>query len=194
MSGTVVGIALATGAAGVFAIGIALQAAEARAAPREQALRPSLFWRLIRRPRWLLGTALGLAGWGLQALALTHASLTVVQPTLALGLVFVLLVAAMLHEHAHGREVGAVALIVVAVPVIGWLAPERSAAHPAGLRLWGPLALIAAVALVPYTFRGAARAASILVPVSAGLAYGWDGIATKLASDEYARHLWLGLA
>jgi hypothetical protein len=34
----------------------------------------------------------------------------------------------------------------------------------------------------------------VLVPVGAGLAYSWDALATKFASDEIVRHAWLGLA
>src|SRR5205807_5120132 len=46
----------------------------------------------------------------------------------------------------------------------------------------------------PLFLRGAARASSIVVPVGAGLAYCWDGLATKLASDDYAGRFWIGLA
>ncbi len=85
----VVGLALTLSASILYAAGIALQAVEAREVPEHRALRLGLFRQLIHRPRWLIGTACGLAGWGLQALALTHASLTLVQPTLAFGLVLV---------------------------------------------------------------------------------------------------------
>jgi hypothetical protein len=188
------GIGLAAAAAGLYALGIALQAFDARDAPAGQALRLSLFRRLVRQPRWLIGTALGLGGWGLQALALTYASLTLVQPALALGLVFLLLIArTLLGEHLHMREGAGVVLIVVAVPLLTWLAPGRSSAEAGGARLWLPLLILGVAALIPYSFRGQARAASVLVPVSAGLAYAWDGIATKLASDHYSAHRWLGL-
>lgn len=189
------GLGLAAGASGLYAVGVALQALEARAAPAEQALRLALFRRLVRRPRWLGGTLLGLAGWGLQALALTYVSLTLVQPALALGLVLLLVVAQrLLAEPVRRRELAAVAAIVAGVGALAWLAPAGSLEHAAGVRLWLPLAVIGLLALVPYAFRGGARAASALVPVSAGLAYAWDGLATKLASDDYGRHVWLGLA
>jgi len=42
-------------------------------------LRPSLIGFLLRRRRWLLGTALGILGWPLQALALAFAPLALVQ-------------------------------------------------------------------------------------------------------------------
>src|SRR2546429_485494 len=64
------------------------------AAARGRALRLSLFRRLVAKPRWVAGTGLGLAGWALQALALTKAPLTVVQPLLGTSLVFLLGIAA----------------------------------------------------------------------------------------------------
>jgi hypothetical protein len=194
MARLLLGLAFAFAAAALYAAGIALQALEAREAPEEHALRLSLFRRLVRRPRWIAGTAIGLAGWALQALALTRAPLTLVQPALAVSLVFLLLVGTRaLGERVMRADVAAVVAVVAAVAVLGWAAPGREGAHATGPRLWIALVVLGAVALVPYAFRGAARAASILVPVSAGLAYSWDGLATKFASDDYARSAWLGL-
>ena len=194
MPGLLIGLACAFGAAALYAAGIALQALEAREAPEEHALRVSLFRRLVRRPRWLAGTAVGLAGWALQALALTRAPLTLVQPAVAASLVFLLAIGARVLGERVGRgEVAAVVAVAAAIAVLGWAAPEREGAHATGMRLWITLAVLGAAALVPYGLRGSARAASILVPVSAGLAYSWDGLATKFASDDYARSAWLGL-
>jgi len=195
MTQIVVGLAFTLAASALYAVGLALQAVEARNEPEQRALRFGLFRRLVRRPRWLLGTGCGLAGWALQALALTHASLTLVQPALAFGLVFVVLIASRrLDETIGRRELLAVGAIITAVPLIAWLAPERTVALAHGPRLWIPLVAIAVAALVPYAFRGDRRAASALVPVSAGLAYALDGLATKLASDDYSVHRWLSVA
>ena len=87
MSGEIgLGFALALGAACCYETGYALQAIEARRAPTEKALRPSLMTYLVRRPLWVGATALSLLGWPLQIIALAHAPLTLVQPVLALGL------------------------------------------------------------------------------------------------------------
>src|SRR5437588_2873183 len=189
------GIVAAGGASVLYAVGIALQAVEARAAPVEQALRLSLFRRLIARPRWLAGTALGLMGWALQALALAHAPLTLVQPIVGASIVFVLAIAAwQLGEHVRPADWLAGLAIAAGVPLLAATAPHRNGHHAGGARLWISLALLGAVALSPLALRGAARAASILVPIGAGLAYSWDGLATKFASDDYTRHAWLGLA
>ena len=84
------GFALALAAACCYETGYALQALEARRAPPERALRPSLVGHLLRRPVWVGGIALALLGWPLQIAALSQAPLTLVQPVLALGLLLLL--------------------------------------------------------------------------------------------------------
>src|SRR5438132_8588075 len=194
MARLLIGLAFAFGAAALYAAGIALQALEAREAPEEHALRMSLFRRLVARPRWIAGTAVGLLGWALQALALTRAPLTLVQPAVATSLVFLLAIGArVLGERVDREDVAAVVALAASVAVLGWATPAREGAHATGPRLWIALVVLGAVALVPYALRGSARSVSILVPISAGLAYSWDGLATKFASDDYARSAWLGL-
>ncbi len=78
----------------MYSAGISLQALEARQVAKEHALRIGLLWRLARRPRWMLGITLDAGGWALQTLALTLAPLTLVQPALAVGLVFLLAIGA----------------------------------------------------------------------------------------------------
>src|SRR3954454_1771241 len=84
------GFALALVAACCYETGYALQAIEARRAPAERALRPALVTYLLTRPLWVGATGLSLLGWPLQIAALAHAPLTLVQPTLALGLLLLL--------------------------------------------------------------------------------------------------------
>ena len=194
MPGLLIGLLAALSAAALFAVGVAFQALEARVAPSEQALRFSLFRRLVARPWWLLGTALGLAGWVLQAYALTRAPLTLVQPLLGTSLVFLLVIAARrLNERIGRRELTAVLTVAAGVPLLALTAPARVADHVEGPRLWIVLGVLAALALAPLALRGGARSASLLVPIGAGLAYSLDGLTTKFASDDYSRHLWLGL-
>jgi drug/metabolite transporter (DMT)-like permease len=195
MPGILTGTVAALAASAFYAVGVALQAVEARVAPPAQALRLALFRRLVARRRWLAGTGMGLAGWALQTFALTRAPLTLVQPLLGASLVFLLVIAIwQLGEHVHRLDVIAVVAIAAAVPLLARTAPERQAVHAGGARLWATLAILGAAALSPFVLRGVARATSILVPVGAGLAYSWDSLATKFAADDYARHLWPALA
>jgi hypothetical protein len=194
MPALLIGVLVALGAAAIYAVAIGLQAVEARAAPPERALRFSLFSRLVRRPRWVAGTALGLLGWVVQAYALTKAPLTLVQPLLGTTLVFLLAVGVrQLGEDVGRREAFAALAVAAGVPLLALTAPARHAAHNEGARLWVALGVLAALSVLPLGLRGTARSTSILVPLAAGLAYALDGLATKFASDDYARSLWLGL-
>src|SRR5436309_14352109 len=67
-------IVLGAAAAALFALSTSLQALEARETPRDEALRVDLLQRLVRRRRWLLGSAAGVAAWPLQAAALALGS------------------------------------------------------------------------------------------------------------------------
>jgi drug/metabolite transporter (DMT)-like permease len=187
------GVLAALGAAALFAVGIGLQALEARAEAPERALRLRLFLRLVRRPRWLAGTALGVLGWGLQAYALTQAPLTLVQPLLGASLVFLLPVSLRLGERIGRGERLAVLAVAGGIPLLALTAPARESSHAEGASLWIALGALAAVSLAPLALRGAARSASLLVPVGAGVAYSLDGLTTKFAADDATRHVWLGL-
>ena len=73
------------GASSLYSLGIALQALDAREAPHEEHLRLALAWGLLKRARWLAGTAASMLGFPLQVLALLLAPLVVVQPALEIG-------------------------------------------------------------------------------------------------------------
>src|SRR5271170_2900353 len=126
----VLGIAAAVGASTLYSLGIALQAMDAREAPREEHLRVALVWGLLRRARWMMGTGLSILGWPLQVVALLLAPLVSVQPALAAGLLVLLFVGQrMLGEHAGAHEYIAMAAIVIGVIGAGLCAPPRSTGH-----------------------------------------------------------------
>src|ERR1700750_1369887 len=107
------GIICAIGASALYNTSIALQALEAREVGQEHALRASLIGGLVRNPRWLVATLIGLLGWPLEIVALLLAPLTVVQPCLASGLVLLLFLGVTrLGERPGRREFLAVAGIV----------------------------------------------------------------------------------
>lgn len=97
-----IGLAAALLASVLFNVGVALQALEARATPPVLSLRLGLLGRLLRRPRWVLGLALGGLGVAPQVLAFKDAPFVVVQPALAAGLVLLLLIG----SRALGERVG----------------------------------------------------------------------------------------
>jgi hypothetical protein len=181
------GIAAAIGASGLYSLGIALQAMDAKQAPSDEHLRLALIWGLIRRARWLLGTALSILGWPLQVLALLLAPLVVVQPALAAGLVLLMFLGQrMLGEPAGRYEYVAVTAIVVGVLGAALSAPPRSTAHGQQLTITLVLVGLGLMSLIPYLLNAFGRNFAEATMIGAGIAFGWGGVATKLASDDLA--------
>ncbi len=182
------GILAAVASATLYSLGFALQAMDAREAPQEEHLRLALAWGLVRRVRWLSGTAISVLGWPLQVLALSLAPLVVVQPALALGLpVLMILAERMLGERAGPREHLAVGAIVLGVVVAGLCAPARSDTHAHWSTLALVLSLLALASLLPYILLRMGRTWASVTMIGAGFAFAWSGVATKLASDDLAR-------
>jgi hypothetical protein len=182
----ILGILAAAGASALYSLGIALQAMDAKEAPDEDHLRPALVIGLLQRTRWLFGTGLSMLGWPLQVLALLLAPLVVVQPTLAVGLLVLLFFGErMLGEHAGRYEHLAMLAIVLGMVGTAVFAPPRSAS-PAGKQLTILLVLLglALLCMLPYLLRALGHSIAGVTMVCAGLAGGWSGIATKLASND----------
>jgi drug/metabolite transporter (DMT)-like permease len=181
------GILAAIGASTLYSLGIALQAMDAKEAPHEENLRLALAWGLVRRTRWLLGTGLSILGFPLQVVALMLAPLVVVQPALAAGLLVLMFLAQrMLGEHAGRYEYIAMCAIVLGVVGAGLTAPHRSTQHSEELTITLVLVALALASLLPYLLRALGRSNAVVTMIGAGLAFGWSGVATKLASDDLA--------
>ncbi len=184
----ILGIAAAVAASTLYSLGVALQAMDAKRAPHGQHLRVALARNLLTRARWLTGTGLSIMGWPLQVVALLLAPLVVVQPTLAAGLLVLLLFGQrLLNEHAGRREHLAVAAIVLGVFGTALGAPARSESHPSDLTITLVLIGLAALALAPYAISVVRRPPAAVTMVGAGLGFAWSGVATKLASDSLSQ-------
>jgi hypothetical protein len=184
----VLGIGAAFGASTLYSLGIALQAMDAKEAPHEESLRLALVWRLVRRVRWLLGTGLSILGWPLQVVALLLAPLVVVQPALAAGLLVLMFLAErMLGERAGRYEYTAMAAIVLGVIGAALTAPPRHTHHAREeLTITLVLVCLGLASMLPYLLRSLRRTHPNVTMIGAGLAFGWGGVATKLASDDLA--------
>ncbi|MEV4327486.1 hypothetical protein AB0J37_35055 [Microbispora rosea] len=88
-----IAVVLALLAAAANAVASVLQRRAARRAPADEAFRPGLIWDLVRRPTWLGGIGALIAGFLLQAAALTSGGLALVQPLLVAELPITMLVA-----------------------------------------------------------------------------------------------------
>jgi drug/metabolite transporter (DMT)-like permease len=193
VSGTSVaaGLGVAAAAAACYDSAYALQALEARRVRSSDVPRVSVLAALARRPRWVAATALSVGGGGLQILALTLAPLTLVQPTLALGLLLLLVLARRwLGEEVGRREIAGALAIVAGVAAIAAAAPERTTAVASSGRLAVAFGLLAAIVLAPYAARAGRRMPALVLVVGAGAGDAWGALAAKLISDELDRGRW----
>lgn len=179
----------------LYSVGIAVQALDARESDSAHELRPALLTALLRRGRWLTGTAMTALGWPLQLLALLFAPLEVVQPALASGLLVLLAIGErMLGERPGRRELLAVGMIVLGVAGIAALAPARTTHHVRGLALALVLGALAAAAMLPFLARLLRRPVAAATMLGAGLAFAWSALANKLVADAASGGHWLTAA
>ena len=82
-------VVLALGAAALFGASSVLMHTQARAAPADRALKPSLL-HLVQQPAWLAGIGTQLLGFALLATALEMGSLSLVQAIIPAGLLLAL--------------------------------------------------------------------------------------------------------
>src|SRR3954453_16107758 len=141
MTSSALGAVAAVTASALFSAGLLLQSLEARTVPAERSFRLSLIAGLLGRRRWVLGGLLMALGFGVHVCALLLAPLTVVQPSLAAGLVVLLVVGARSDgEQIRAREVLAVGAISLGVLGLTLTAPERTTISAGALALAGRLA------------------------------------------------------
>jgi drug/metabolite transporter (DMT)-like permease len=187
-----VGFLIAVAAAACYDTGYALQALEARKAPRRYAMRVSLLGHLFTRRRWLVATALSLLGFPLQVLALTKAPITLVQPTLALGLLLLLVLGRrILREPVGAREVAAVLIIIASVAVTATAAPSEPGEVPRDAGLVLALSLLAGIAAVPFALSRLGHHPVVLLVAGAGAADGLAGFGAKLVAEDASAASWL---
>lgn len=173
--------ALAAGCA--FALGAVLQQSAAREAPPNTSLSWRLLVDLMHRRRWLLGIGCDVGSFALQAVALAHGPLALVQPLLVTGVLF----SVPLSVRWRGKRLRPQDRVAT-VAVAGGLALFLAAASPTegkpqtSLTRW-VLILIAVSGLMALAVAagrwagGAARAT--LYAVAAGTAFGLMAALTK---------------
>jgi drug/metabolite transporter (DMT)-like permease len=174
----------------VYGGGVVLQQRAALEAPAEDAARPRLLLRLVRRPIWLLGLGADIVGFGLQAAALHRGSLVVVQPLITTSLVFALvLTAAWTREPISRRQWTAVALVLIGLSVFLIVAaPNEEGSALAGMRDWilttGTITVVAGAALAAgLKAVGSARAA--FFALAAGIADAFMAVMAKTFAGSF---------
>jgi drug/metabolite transporter (DMT)-like permease len=186
-----VGYGAALLASVLFNVGIVLQAIDARSAPKSLGYRVGLLVRLIRRPRWVLGLALGLVGVYPQVIAYGKAPFVVVQPLLVVGLLLVLALGLpILGERVGPREVVGVLAIIGGVALVAWGAPPHSEMHRGGAVVIVIVAVLCAGGIAPFLVRGTRLDTGALAMLGTGFAFAATNVATKLLGDDIDVHHW----
>ncbi len=185
------GIAVAIGAACCYEGAYVLQALETRRADGGERLHAGLLARLVKRPRWVGGTALSGAGALLQVWALTLAPLTIVQPLLALGLVLLLaLSGVVLHEPVGRRELAGVAAVVCGVVVVTLVADPGVGGSGDAVGVAVLALLLGTLTALPFALRKRVVDARLRV-VAAASGDAWAAIGLKLVADALHSGSWL---
>ena len=190
----VLGIACALLASVLFYAGIALQALEARATPRSTSMRLSLLQILLRRPLWVLGLVLGLAGVAPQVVALATAPFVVVQPLLTVGLLLLLVLGVrLLGERVRTEDWSAVAAIIAGVLLVAVGAPPHTEAHRGGAAVIAVVAALTIPALLPL-LRVRPLTSPYVLTVACGLGFAATNIVVKLGGDDIGLGHWWNAA
>lgn len=179
------GLVSALAASALFNIGVALQAVESKKAPRSLGLRLGLLARLLRRPVWLLGLALGILGVGPQVVAFAETPFVVAQPALTVGLLLLLVIGRRtLHEEVGPSTWVGVAAIVAGVAVLAAGVPHHVESHRGWLPVVGVAVLLAVPSLLPFAVRGSRVDTAWLAIIATGTGFAATNVATKLMSDD----------
>jgi drug/metabolite transporter (DMT)-like permease len=186
-------VVLALAGSACFAVAAVTQQGAATHLRAGRAFDPMVLVRLGRRPAWLAGLAAVIAGFALQAAALGLGRLVVIEPVLASGLLFALLLAARRDRRPLSRAEWAAALAVVAGLAVFLAAGQPTGGQrTAGVAVLGVAAGVAAGltglgVLLAGHFAGSRRA--LLFGVSGGVAAGATDALVKTVTVLAAAHL-----
>lgn len=163
--------------------------------PADENLSPRLIADLLRTPLWFLGVSGIIAGFLLQAAALSAGPLAVVQPILIIELPLTLVLAGLVFgEPLHTREWIAIAAMTAGLAgLLYFLAPEAGTSR--GLSIWAWFAGIGANLAIIGLLVAAARhrratpvAASGLLGIATGASFGLTAALIKTVTDTFADH------
>lgn len=195
MSGAVLtlaaGVPAALSAAASFGISSVLQYRATHEVPSRPVGQPRLLVDLVRRPQWRLSIGLAAVGFAMQVLALRLAPLTLVQPLLVTGVLWYVLLGAMIFHRRVDRVIVAGTLLCVAslsaFLVLADPAPAPEGSR-AGLSRLIPLALILSVVVAGCVALSAAadrRRRALPIALAAGICYGATAALVRSLSSHF---------
>ncbi|MBO0707457.1 MAG: DMT family transporter [Candidatus Dormibacteraeota bacterium] len=159
--------------------------------PDVKSLRPSMFLDLLRRRVWLGGILAVIAGFVLQAAALSTGSIVAVQPILGFELPLTLLLAwPILHSRLGKIEILAAVAMAVGLAILLVSAAPQPGGHVPSLVGWlvggfGSAAVIGACFLAGVFSEGARRAA--LLGIATGCTFGLTAAFMQVATQSFAK-------
>jgi drug/metabolite transporter (DMT)-like permease len=181
-------ILLALVAALVFALGTVLQQRVAMTASDAEAHSVWFLLRLARNPVWFGGIVLTWIGFGFHAAALSGGEIVVVQPILALTVVFSLPIGARLSaQRIDNRDIGAALLACAGLAVFLLLSDPGAGIDDPSTGAWliwgGALLALAAILTASGLGRRPATKAT-LAGTAAGVLFGLHGALTKAMTER----------
>jgi len=191
-------VVLAIVAAALFGASSVLMHTQARAAPAEHSLRPSLMVHLVQQPAWLAGIGAQIAGFGLLAVALEMGSLSLVQSIIPAGLLLALPLAARVSGKrlrradwlaAAATVAGLAVALVIADPATG-----RSSPTAEGWVVLFAFTIVVSVGLIAGTRDIAGAPRAVALAVAAGLVLGLNAVVTKAAATHFKHGIGQGFA
>lgn len=192
MSSLLTGLALALAASALLNASYLLQHSGSAAAPAVNIRRPLASVRGLLLSRvWVAGLVLGVSGWALHVGALARAPLSLVQAFAAGGLALAVPAAArMLDERLSRAESAAIALMVVALGLLGLGAGASPSVGFSAVALVGYLvAMSLLAALLAARSHGSRRPHAL--GAAAGILYGVGDTATKAVTAGHGLVAWL---
>lgn len=184
----VIGLALL--AALCAAVGIVLRQRATSAVPADQGASNTLVATVMKNPSWWAGTAVAVAGYVCQALALSRGSLLLVQPLLVSSLLFALPLSARLtHRRVSPREwvwamtltVGLAVFVVVGQPREGHNRPPVPA-WALVVAIFLPLVLVC----LAVAGRVTGRRRAVLLAIAVSVLFATVAVLTKISTHRLA--------
>ena len=191
-------IVLSLAAALLFAVASVLQQRGTTAIADDDALGAGMLATLARRPVWVAGIAVDIAGFGVQAWALAVGSLLLVQPILVTTLVFALPLAAWADKRRlSSQEWGWAAVLVLSLVAFVRFGQPTAGLDQAPFHAWLPALVLCAPLVAACVWsagslpHGTKR--SLVLAVAAGVMLGLSGPLTKSGINAFGDGLAAGL-
>jgi hypothetical protein len=186
----VLAIVLALSGGLAYAVASVLQQQAAAQQAPELSLSPRLLVRLFRHPRWLLGTAVDVVAYLLEAAALGVGSVVVVGPLLVSGLLFAIPLGSLgAGRRVTGRDMASAVMVTVGLALfVAVGSPEGGGAQANASGWWlagAAVVLIASVCVFVGRRTTVAGTRAALYGTATGAIYGLTAVLTKSTVDLF---------